>query len=301
MSPLAHWQHQASAILSGLLGDWLARRGNPLAVDMQFYRHGQPLAPAAPTLDSQPPRRSLILLIHGLTELESIWDFPGQRGTNYATALCEGLGGEPLSLRYNTGCAIPDNGRALARQLDALVAAWPVPVENLVLIGHSMGGLLIRSACHYGEAAGHDWIRAVDSCVYLGSPHDGAWLARLAQGGAGVLQALPRDYLKAIGDVIDLRSVGIRNLNQGQITDRPGEQPPLLATARHYAICGLLGKARANPANWLFGDALVHEDSARGKRQRSWQLTDQATFAGVDHIRLAHHPAVLEQLEDWLQ
>ncbi|WP_203142115.1 esterase/lipase family protein [Marinobacter mangrovi] len=300
-SPLAHWQHQASAILSGLLGDWLASRGNPLAIDMQLYRHGRPLVLDELIQDGQAPRRSLVILVHGLTELESIWDFPGQPGTNYATALCEGLGAEPLSLRYNTGRAIPDNGRALAQQLDALVAAWPVPVENLLLIGHSMGGLLIRSACHYGEAAGYDWIRAVDSCVYLGSPHDGAWLARLAQGGAGVLQALPRDYLKAIGDVIDLRSVGIRNLNRGQITDQPEEQPPLLATARHYAICGLLGRHRANPANWLFGDALVHEDSARGHHQPGWQLTDQATLAGIDHIRLAHHPAVLAQLEDWLR
>lgn len=298
-TPLAHWQHQASAILSGFLGDWLESRHNPLAVTMQFKQAGETLdLDTIPAVDN--PRRTLIVLVHGLTEMETIWDFPGRPGYNYATALSEGLGATALTLRYNSGRAIYQNGRDLSVMIEQLVDAWPVPVENLFLLGHSMGGLLIRSACHYGQVASHSWINHLDSCVYLGSPHDGSWLARLAQGTTGLMQQMPRDYLRAVADLINLRSVGIRNLNQGVVLEEE-EIAPLLPGVRHFAISGLIGRRRAHPVNRLVGDALVHEDSACGRGQENWALDSEAVFAGIDHIRLAHHPQVLAQLEEWLQ
>lgn len=297
--PVAPWQRQISAIASGFLGDWLEQRGNALAVELQLLHQGRRLTTTRPEVAE--PTGTLVVMIHGLTEMETIWDYPGHKGIHYGTGLAPVLGATPLMLRYNTGRPIYRNGEDLSLMLDSLVTHWPVPVQRLVLIGHSMGGLLIRSACHHGELLGHNWIKSLGDCVYLGSPHDGSWLARAAHHGAGLLGKMPRDYLRVVGDFLDLRSEGIRNLTRGEFLQQAGEMPPLHTGARHYAIAGLLARQPEHPINLLFGDALVHEDSARGAGQPGWQLTDTASFSGIDHIRLTHHPRVYRQLKEWLQ
>jgi len=292
------WQDHVAAIANGVLGDWLDQRGNPLAIDLQVLHNGNPLNPHQPAPVS--PERTLIVLTHGLTELESIWDYPGHPGIHYGTGLAHLMAATPLCLRYNSGRPIYRNGQELAATMETLVENWPVPVERILFLGHSMGGLLVRSACHQGSAVGHQWINQVDSCVYLGSPHDGSWLARAAHGTAGMLQKMPRDYLKVMGDVIDVRSEGIRNLTRGEVLPERRMRAPLLPTANHYAISGLLANNPRHPINTLFGDALVHEDSARGAGQPGWELTDYAAFPGINHIRLTHNPAVYRQLREWL-
>lgn len=295
-----NWQHRLSSIASGFLGDWLESRGNPLALSMEFRHRGQVLSLEAPQVPQ--PESTLVVLIHGLMELESIWTFPGRPEEHYGSHLDNALdtGVTTLGLRYNTGRPIYRNGRQLAGELEQLVSAWPVPVRRLILVGHSMGGLLIRSACHYGLTGNHQWVQALKDCVYIGSPHDGSWLAKGAQASAGMLKALPRDYLKVAGEVIDLRSEGIRNLSRGDVLAGEGELAALVPDARHFVVCGLLSGHSRNPLNALFGDALVHESSAQGRGQQSWELADSATFPGVDHIRLAHHEAVAQQLVEWL-
>ena len=292
-------QQHISAIASGFLGDWLEHRGNALAVPMTVFADGEPLD----LLNPRPaaPGSVLCLSIHGLMELESVWDFPGQPGEHYGTRLAERLGdASALKLRFNSGRPIYRNGQDLAALLERLVSNWPVPVTRLVLLGHSMGGLLIRSACHYGAENDDSWVRLNPDCVYIGSPHDGSWLAVGAHKAAGWLNRVPRDYLKVVGEVIDLRSEGIRNLSRGEVFEPGTAHQPLLAGARHYVISGLLARGEEHLVNALFGDALVHEASARGARQPGWQLTGTANFPGVDHIRLAHHSAVARQLEEWL-
>lgn len=295
------WQKHTSAIVSGFIGDWLEAQGNPLAVPMTFLHQGVTVPEANPAAAVPRPESTVIVLIHGLMELETVWQFSGQPDANYGTRIGDRLatGASTLCLRYNTGRPIHANGQTLAERLERLLNSWPVPVERLILMGHSMGGLVIRSACHYGVEGQHQWVRALQDCVYIGSPHDGSWLAKGAQASARILNALPRDYLRVAGEVIDLRSDGIRNLTQGDILAGEGELTGLVPDVRHYVVCGLLGRLN-NPLNALFGDALVHRSSARGERQGNWTLAGEACFEGVDHIRLAHHGAVAEQLVEWL-
>lgn len=293
------WQRHASAILSGFLGDWLEARNNPLALPMTVFHGSAAVDPCAPHIEA--PGSTLCLSIHGLMELESVWGLPGQPGAHYGSLLADaGQGITPLMLRYNTGRPIYRNGEDLAELLERLVAHWPVPVERIILIGHSMGGLLIRSACHHGQRQCHRWIEPLSDCVYIGSPHDGSWLARGAKATAELMNQAPRDYLRVVGEVIDLRSEGIRNLSRGEVVSDGDGEPPLLPGARHYVVCGLLARSRQHPVNALFGDALVHESSARGHERRGWALSGVATFPGIDHIRLAHHPDVAGQLREWL-
>lgn len=293
------WQRHASAILSGFLGDWLEARNNPLAMPMAFFHGHEPVDPRSPYVDA--PGSTLCLSIHGLMELESVWTIPGGDGAHYGSLLAaDNSDITPLTLRYNTGRSIYRNGETLADMLDSLVGQWSVPVERIVLIGHSMGGLLIRSACHHGQRQGHQWVQRLSDCVYIGSPHDGSWLAKGAKATADLMNRAPRDYVRVLGEVIDLRSEGIRNLSRGEVVNRNDGEPPLLPGARHYVVSGLLAGSRKHPVNALFGDALVHESSAHGRERQGWALHGIASFPGIDHIRLAHHPDVAAQLKEWL-
>ncbi|MBZ2169355.1 esterase/lipase family protein [Marinobacter sp. F4216] len=304
LGSLSHWQRQTSAIASGFFGDRLESRRNPLAVSMCLIESGREL-----DVDNPQPENvteTLCVSIHGLMELETVWRISGSKAgagfSTYGQRLAAALPGSAtdLSLRYNTGLPVYRNGQALSVLLKKLISAWPKPVKRLILIGHSMGGLLIRSACHYGRIDGHRWTRVLSDCVYLGSPHDGSWLARGAHSLANLMGELPRDYLQVVGEMIDLRSEGIRNLSRGEVLAEQGEHPPLLPGVNHYVVCGLLARSRQHPANALFGDALVQLSSAQGRKRSGWQLAGVATFPGVDHLRLAHHPSVAEQLEAWL-
>lgn len=293
------WQRHASAVLSGFFGDWLEARRSPLAMPMTFFLGYEPVNPGSPSVER--PGSTLCLSIHGLMELESVWAIPGRDGADYGSLLAaENSDITPLTLRYNSGRSICRNGETLADMLDTLVRHWPVTVERIILIGHSMGGLLIRSASHFAQLHGHRWVEQLRDCVYIASPHDGSWLARGAKAAADRMNKAPRDYFRVLGEVIDLRSEGIRNLSRGDVLSSKDSEPPLLPGVRHYVVCGLLARSRQHPVNALFGDALVQEPSAFGRERKGWTLAGEASFPGVDHIRLAHHPDVAAQLRKWL-
>ncbi|WP_227519804.1 esterase/lipase family protein [Mangrovitalea sediminis] len=299
---LRGWQAQISAVASGFIGDWLEAQHSPLAIPMQLRTQTGALLPDRASIQTALPdaRPQLALFIHGLTELDTIWRYPRQPGVDYGSLLAEERDFSALYLRYNTGLAIADNGRRLNDLLGMLIRHWPVPLERLVLVGHSMGGLVIRSACHQADHDGASWVRRVSDCIYLGSPHQGSPVAKLAHGSAALLQAMPRDYLKVIGELIDLRSQGIRNLTHGDIAERPDERLPLLAGIRHFAGIGALGHRPGHPLTTVLGDALVRPGSAQGQNEPGWQLAGTREFHGVGHIRLAHHSDVYLQIRDWL-
>lgn len=296
----AKWQDHTSAIVSGFLGEWLHQRQNPMAFSMGIRHQNEALDTANPKIADARP--TLIVLVHGLTELETIFDYPGRPGESYATELAARLDATPLNLHYNSGRPISSNGATFDSLLAELVGNWPVPVERLILIGHSMGGLVTRSACYQANQRSSLWLGKLESCVYIGSPHEGSWLAKAANKSADVLGKAPRDYLRAIADFLNVRSPGIHNLAEGNIHPDLEElhQPPLVEGVRHYAVAGLLASQSRHPVNRLFGDALVQEASATGAHQADWKLTGTAVFPRIDHIRLSHHPLVYRQLQEWL-
>ena len=184
------------AALNGVLGDYLSASNNPLAITMHLRRAGVPLPSEREPLAAAIPGASgkLVVLLHGLCMNDLQWM---RKGHDHGAALARDLGYTPVYLHYNSGLHISTNGQEFARQLEALVQSWPVPLTELVLIGHSMGGLVARSACHYGALAKHEWRRRVAKIVFLGTPHHGAPLER---GGNWVDVLLGRDRL--------LRSIG---------------------------------------------------------------------------------------------
>ena len=168
------------AALNGVLGDHLVATGNPLAIPMHVRHNGQFLRLEAESLAAGVPRPSsrLAVLVHGLALNDQHWN---RKGHDHGAALARDLGYTPVYLHYNTGLHISVNGRAFAELLDSLIAQWPTAVEEVVIIGHSMGGLVARSACHYAVVAGREWTRLLGKLIFLGTPHHGAPLERGGQ------------------------------------------------------------------------------------------------------------------------
>ena len=131
-------------------------------------------------------------------------------------ACSEELGCTPLYLRYNTGRHISTNGQEFAQLLEQLCEAWPVPVESLSLIGHSMGGLVIRSASWYAQQAQSTWLQHLQRVVCLGTPHHGSPVERAGHALDRAMQRIPYTEPLALGR---RRSAGIKDLRHGDLLD----------------------------------------------------------------------------------
>ncbi|HEY1014477.1 MAG TPA: hypothetical protein VGE07_17340, partial [Herpetosiphonaceae bacterium] len=192
--------------LNGVLGDYLAATANPLALPMELRRGGRALelTPAGLARALPNPSGRIVLLAHGLCMNDLQWR---RGGHDHGAALEADLGFTAVYLRYNSGLRISRNGRLLAALLEELVAAWPVPVEELVIVGHSMGGLVARSACHAGAAAGHDWLRRLRRLAFLATPHHGSPLERGGNWVDALLGATATTA--ALARIGKIRSAGI--------------------------------------------------------------------------------------------
>lgn len=273
----------AVAALNGLLGDHLFRTGNGLATDMAFVP------------DADAPSGRVVVLIHGLMGTEAVWS-AREGGGDYGTWLARDLGMSPLYLRYNSGLAIADNGAAFAARLEALVDAHGRSIDELVLLGHSMGGLVARSACHVATVSGHRWLSLVRRAIYVGTPHRGAPLERWGRGLSRLLASIPDPYTRLLAQIGDLRSTGIKDLGD------PRHPVPLLPTIKHLLIAGTISRDPAIAA-W-FGDALVPVPSATDGLATVRAFRDELpehvkVVPGVGHMSLACHPEVYAHVRAW--
>jgi len=235
---------------------------------------------------------------------------------SYGTRLRDDLGVTPVYLRYNTGLPVAANGSRLTELLEALVDGWPVPVERLTLVGHSMGGLVIRSACHRGASEGRAWVSLVRHAVYLGTPHHGAPLARGTTAVGAALARIPE--IRPFAAILERPSAGITDLRHGVVAadeDRDAEAPeewfgdkgtdiPLLPGCRHHAVASSLTRRGNSLFDRLAGDLFVQTASAtgrtRGRRRMDFLAEEGMSLGGAHHFALLNHPAVYEQLRRWL-
>mgnify|MGYP006302916017 FL=1 len=140
--------------LNGVVGDYLAGTDNPLAIPMQFRQHGELLDPDAPAFRDALEQADgrLLLLIHGSCANDLHWR---RKGHDHGAALAENAGYLPVYLRYNSGRHISENGHDLDELLESFITGLDQPID-LTILGHSMGGLVARSAIHYGSATDQD-------------------------------------------------------------------------------------------------------------------------------------------------
>jgi pimeloyl-ACP methyl ester carboxylesterase len=238
----------------------------------------------------------LVVFLHGLCENESYWGYFRERtGTTYGEALAA-RGWSPVYLRANTGLPIRQNGVELAGLLRDLVASWPVPVERIALVGHSMGGLIMRAATNVLASDGPGWTEKLTDVVTLCSPHRGAPIAWGIGHGSRFLALLPET--SAFGKILDRRSEGVRDLVDGYV-----DEIPPLKEARYRLVAATLTKSARHPVGNYVGDYLVRPHSAVGRDKRGAELFPDAEVLHVgrtDHFGVLNHPEVLQALERWL-
>ena len=304
------------AALNGVLGDYLAASRNPLATTMALRHEGRTLPLDAPALAAAIPQAGpkLLVLVHGLCMGSAQWL---RGGHDHGVALARELGYTPIYLHCNSGLHISINGREFAAQLEALVQAWPQPLQRLVLLGHSMGGLVARSAVHQALCAGHTWPQQLSDMVFLGSPHFGAPLERAGNWVDVLLGATP--YAAPFARLGRVRSAGITDLRHGylvdedwvgrdrfaRVTDRR-HHLPLPAGVRCYTAAATLGAQGGDLKDRLLGDGLVPLDSALGRHSdpaRSLVFPEDRQWVGycLGHLGLLNRPEVAAQLRAWLQ
>ncbi|MBC7171158.1 MAG: alpha/beta hydrolase [Polyangiaceae bacterium] len=283
----------AIAVLNGAVGDYLARTGNGLATEFVLAHDGAVLPVDRASLARVHPNASnrVVVLVHGLMCTEDIFRF--RDGGDYGSMLERDLGFTPLYVRYNSGLPIEANGASLARLLEDVVREYPVDIEELLLLGHSMGGLVIRSACHAAVEAGLGWVALAKSAIYIGTPHRGAPLERAGRVVSRLLDAIPDPYTRLVAELAELRSHGIKDLGD------PAHPLPLLPTMRHYLIAGTIS---LDPTlTTLFGDAIVPLASATDAllqpQTRGALPPDHVkVFHGINHLGLATDAKVYEQV-----
>jgi pimeloyl-ACP methyl ester carboxylesterase len=304
------------AALNGLIGDRLERSGSDLHQPISLRRDGEAVALDADSLTAAFPHATarLVVFLHGLMGTEFYWDWGarGQRDT-YGERLASDLGYTPLYLRYNSGLHISENGRSVAALLEHLVEGWPVEVQGIALIGHSMGGLVARSACYQASQSRHRWTGLVRQIVSLGTPHLGAPLEQGAHLASAALYALPETRM--FGAFLRRRSAGIRDLRHGSLVDEDwrGRDPnalraaackevPLLPGATHCFVSATITRSPRHPLGRLLGDTLVLVPSAAGQgRTRRIPFDAGHHVSPTHHLALLNHPEVYERLRGWLE
>jgi pimeloyl-ACP methyl ester carboxylesterase len=304
----------ALGALQGLIGDVLAEDGSPLAQPMAIRVDGYPVPPVREAIAASFPSAAsrLVVFLHGLMETEHLWGLGG--GPSYGERLANDLGSTAMDIRYNTGRHISENGRTLSELLEAVVSEWPVEVEEIALVGHSMGGLVARSACHTASEEGSAWVRRVRHVVSLGTPHMGAPLEQAAHYASAALGALPET--RPLARFLRRRSAGIRDLRQGSLVDEDWRdrdpdalraaacaEVPLLEGATHCFVSATVTRSPEHPLGRLVGDWLVLVPSASGRgrtRRIPFREEDGLHVGDAHHLALLNHPAVYEKLCEWL-
>ena len=304
------------AVLNGVLGDYLESSHNPLAIGMELRHDGEPLelTDAGPAGALRQATGKVAVLVHGLCMSERQWT---RKGHDHGRALARDLGYTPVYVRYNSGRHIAANGKQLAVLLEQLIMRWPVPIEDFVIIGHSMGGLVARSAVHYGRRGRRAWPKRLRKLVFIGTPHHGAPLER---GGAWVhvlFGASP--YTAALENLGRVRSAGITDLRHGSLLEedaagddrfvpRPDRRQvvPLPAGVDCYAIAGLKGNSTTGAGARVIGDGLVPLESALGRHrdaERRLAIAEDHQWIGekIGHLELLSSHRVYTQIRHWLQ
>jgi pimeloyl-ACP methyl ester carboxylesterase len=306
------------AALNGVLGDHLEMRNNPLCIEMQLRRNGQALTLTPDALASAIPgiNGKILLLVHGLCIGDRQWL---RNGHEHGESLARDLGVTTIYVNYNSGLPVASNGRAMADLLERLIANWPVPVEQLDILGYSMGGLLARSACHYAKEGKQHWLKSLRKIVFLGTPHHGAPLERGGNWVNTVLDASP--YTTAFSRLAKIRSAGITDLRYGHLLaeeagldeetpDRfanlPDSRPvvPLPHGVTCYAIAGVIAD-NPDDVTHRFGDGLVLNDSALGQHREARRClaipkSRQWTGHGMHHLDLLDRKEVYTRLREFL-
>ncbi len=300
------------AALNGVLGDHLASRNNPLAITMQFRCEGKALNEEELSEMIRQSKGKLAIMIHGLCMNDLQWN---KEGHDHGQTLARDLELTPLYVHYNTGLHISENGKIFSDLLETILAQTSEPLE-LVIVAHSMGGLVSRSAYHYEEASSHQWINHLKKMVFIATPHHGTLLEKGGNWVDILLEISP--YSAPFSRLGKIRSSGVTDLRYGNVVDEdwkdsnrfemsgdPRIPVPLPENVESYAIAATIGKASNKLADDVIGDGLVSVNSALGHHKNpeltlSFPEDHQWIGRNMNHLDVLNRQEVYETLKNWL-
>ncbi len=299
--------------LNGVLGDHLVATDNPLAVSMQFRRNGKPLNEETLSETIQQSGGKIVVMVHGSCMNDLQWN---RQGHDHGAALGRDLGFTPLYIHYNTGLHISENGKKFSDLLERTIVPSGKPI-TLFMVAHSMGGLVSRSACHYGKTSGHTWMNHLKKLVFLGTPHHGAPLEKCGNWIDKLLEISP--YSTPFFRLGKIRSCGITDLRYGNVLEDDWKScdrfnvssdqripVPLPEGVACYSIAASSGKESKRLKDAFLGDGLVTISSALGRHKKiEFHLlmpqAHQWVGQNMNHMDLLNHPKVYETIKEWLK
>ncbi|MGK0363992.1 MAG: pimeloyl-ACP methyl ester carboxylesterase [Saprospiraceae bacterium] len=300
--------------LNGVVGDYLEEKNNPLQITMQFRSQAKTIPIDTKSLEQTYPtiNGKILLMVHGSSMNDIQWT---RKEHNHGEALAEDLGKTPIYLHYNSGRHISTNGQNFNELLEDLILHWPVPVEELVIVAHSMGGLVSRSALHYGQQDQNTWIAPLKKIVFLGTPHHGAPLERAGNYLNLILELIP--YTKPFARLGKIRSAGVTDLRYSNLVDEDwqdndrfklqGDQRqniPLPEEIECYSVAGNNGKETDSVSRFA-GDGLVDVKSALGQHKNPakdlhFKMENTWIAQETNHLDLLDNLEVYGKMKEWL-
>lgn len=303
------------SVLNGVIGDYLEKNENPLKINMQFRHQGKAISLDHKNLKKIYPtiNGKILLMVHGSCMNDIQWT---REEHNHGTTLAKEFLQTPIYLNYNSGRHISTNGQEFNKLLEELVQSWPVPVEELIILAHSMGGLVSRSAIHYGQQEEQSWIQHLNKIIFLGTPHHGAPLEKAGNFLDVVLENIP--YAKPFARLGKIRSAGVTDLRYGNLLDEDwqdndrfkmqGDQRDNISLPKQvacYSIAGIAGKSTESISSKLRGDNMVSVKSALGqhkkpsknlnfKKENTW-IAEETT-----HSELLSNPKIYSKIKSWI-
>ena len=305
------------AALNGVIGDYLESSQNPLSIPMQFRYQEKRISLNSKSIKEAYSKINgkILLMVHGLCMNDTKWC---RDGHNHGEELAKLQNLTPIYLYYNGGRHISVNGQNLNELIEQLVNCWPLPVEELLIIGHSMGGMVSRSAFFYGKKEKRDWTKHVKKIIFLGTPHHGAPLEKAGNYLGLLLEAAP--YVKPFARLTQIRSAGITDLRYGNLLDEdwneidrfqkvPDQRTvvPLPKNVDCYAIAAISGKQTGNNfSNQIVGDGLVSLNSALGRhkipdRKLLFEESHTHIVYEINHMELLSKIEIFDKLKMWIE
>jgi pimeloyl-ACP methyl ester carboxylesterase len=312
--------HYMVPILNGIMGDTMAEKGSDSLINLSFRHQSRDVSveKLSEQYDFTKFNGKVILIIHGLMNDESIWQSAAtDKALRLGTALEKEKKANILYIRYNTGLHISENGRKVSNLIQALIEKYP-EIKELVIISHSMGGLVSRSAGYYADIQRQSWISILKKVFLIGVPNEGSYLAKVAHITQYFFRKIDPTEKDSVAKFFDVRSNGIKDLSFGYLVDEDWQNTENenkknvettkvfpIANVDYYLIAGTIAeKEKRSRIFTFFGDGLVEKESALSNLFKTNSLksgkVEMKLFAKENHLSLLESEMVREYLKESL-
>jgi len=302
---LSKTREAVAAAMNGVLGDHFDKKENPLAITMSFRKNGLALNKNQLAEIFNKSNNTITILIHGLCMNDLQWT---REGHNHGELLEKELGHTVIYLHYNTGLHVSENGRQLSQLLNEIEINTDITINFLT---HSMGGLVVRSACFYAKQLKSTWSKSVEKIIFLGTPHHGAILAKGGHMLDVFLEISP--YSAPFAKITKVRSHGLTDLRHGYVIDEDWQEHderkivPLPANVNCYAIATTSSEKESSKiANEIVGDGLVSINSGLGihkDKNLDLNIPKEHQWVGrnISHMQLLSDAEIYQVIKNWIK